>query len=187
MIIRENTIDLARQVIERYYEPDTVVHRILMDHSRRVADKALAIAGGRPEMNFDLDFVEEAAMLHDIGIRYCDAPEIGCFGEYDYVCHGFLGAEILRKEGLPRHAWVCERHTGTGISLKAIVENKLPLPHRDFVPVSPEEQLICFADKFFSKSDPANEKRIFDIEKSLQKHGNDSVLRFNQWCKRFFG
>jgi uncharacterized protein len=185
--MREKTVDWVQRIIEKYYDTGTGVYQVLMDHSRRVADKALAIAGGHPEMNFDLGFVEEAAMLHDIGIRYCDAPEIGCFGEYDYVCHGFLGAEILRKEGLPRHALVCERHTGTGISLKEIVENQLPLPHRDFVPVSIEEQLICFADKFFSKSDPANEKRIFEIEKSLQKHGKDGVLCFNQWCKRFLG
>ena len=175
------------RIIEKYYDVRSDAYRILVQHSRSVADKTLAIAASHPEMNLDVAFIEEAAMLHDVGILYCDAPEIDCRGVYDYVCHGFLGAELLRKEGFPRHALVCERHTGTGISLKMILENNLPLPHRDFLPVSLEEQLICFADKFFSKSKPDKEKRIVKIEKSLHKHGEEAVIRFNHWCKLFLG
>jgi len=174
-------------IIEKYYDLQSAAGRILIRHSRSVADKALAIARAHPEMDLDLPFLEEAAMLHDIGIRFCNAPEIDCHGSFHYVCHGFLGAELLRKEGFPRHALVSERHTGTGISLQMIKENKLPLPHRDFIPVSLEEQLICFADKFFSKSEPESEKRILKIEKSLQKYGEDTVLRFKQWSQLFLG
>jgi uncharacterized protein len=150
-----------------------------------VADKALTIAKSHPEMNFDLDFIEEAAMLHDIGVIYCDAQEIGSYGRYHYICHGYLGAELLQKEGFPRHALVCERHTGTGITLRMIIEKKLPLPHRDFIPVSMEEQLICFADNFFSKSKPDMERDIIQIQASLRKHGEDVVDRFIYWQKLF--
>ena len=172
-------------IIEKYYEVGSDVYRLLIRHSRRVADKALSIARSHPEMNVDLAFMEEAALLHDIGIIFCNAPEIGCFGTFDYVCHGYLGADLLRKEGYPRHALVCERHTGTGISRQMIVEKKLPLPHKDFIPVSFEEQLICFADKFFSKTQPEKEKEIVNIQKSLQKHGNETLLCFNSWCTLF--
>jgi hypothetical protein len=71
-----------------------------------VSDKALAIARMHPELNLDTRFVEEAAMLHDIGIYLCNAPEIDCHGEAEYICHGYLGADILRREGLPKHALV---------------------------------------------------------------------------------
>ena len=185
--INDKTFVFAVQIIEKYYDLQTEVYQILINHSRSVADKALALARAHPELDFDLPFIEEAAMLHDIGIIFCDAPAIDCHGSYHYVCHGYLGAELLRKEGLLRHALVRERHTGTGISLQMIAENQLPLPHRDFIPVTLEEQLICFADKFFSKTDPANEKPISGIEKSLRKYGEDAVLSFNQWCKRFLG
>ena len=161
------------------------MYQILIAHSRSVTGKALSIARSHPELNCDLVFIEEAAMLHDIGIVFCNAPDIGCHGAFDYICHGYLGAELLQKEGLPRHALVCERHTGTGITLKMIEEKKLPLPHRDYVPVALEEQIICFADKFFSKTKPEKEKGITKIQESLKKHGEETVLHFNRWCKLF--
>ena len=55
-------------IIAKYYPVGSEAYRILVIHSRSVADKALAIARMHPEMNLDLTFVEEAAMLHDIGI-----------------------------------------------------------------------------------------------------------------------
>jgi uncharacterized protein len=174
------------QIIEKYYNSQSKAYQILIEHGRKVADKALTIAKAHPEMNLDLRFIEEAAMLHDIGILFCHAPEIDCHGTHDYICHGYLGSELLQKEGYPRHALVCERHTGTGISIEMIDERSLPLPRRNYEPVTLEEQLICFADKFFSKTKLNKEKRIKKIQKSLTKHGETPVLQFNQWCELFF-
>lgn len=175
------------KIIEKYYPVDSEAYRILVDHSRSVADKALAIARMHPEMDLDLTFIEEAAMLHDIGIFRCNAPSIDCHGEADYICHGFLGAELMRAEGYPQHALVCERHTGTGLSLEMIELMKWPIPHRDMLPVSLEEQLICFADKFFSKTKLGKEKSIDKIRISLSRYGSDTAARFSAWCKLFLG
>ena len=172
-------------VIEKYYDSQSVVGQLLINHSRSVANKALAIALAHPELHVDLQFIAEAAMLHDIGIFLCHAPDIGCFGVSDYICHGYLGAELLQKEGFPRHARVCERHTGTGITMQMITEQNLPLPLRDMIPVTLEEQIICFADKFFSKTNPDKEKNISQIEVSLQRHGDDVVARFKNWLSLF--
>lgn len=172
-------------IIAKYYNPDSEAYRILVKHSRSVADKALAIARMHPEMNLDLQFIEEAAMLHDIGVFKCDAAPIGCVGDAPYICHGYLGAELMRKEGYPRHAMVCERHTGTGLSLAMIEERNLPVPHRDMRPVTMEEQLICFADKFFSKTKLDKEKSIEKIKQGLSKYGEDTVKQFETWCKLF--
>lgn len=138
-------------LIDKYYPQDNELKHILNVHSRSVADKALWIAVKHPELNLDTVFLEEAAMLHDIGIFLTHAPGIQCFGTEPYICHGYLGAGLVRKEGFPRHALVCERHTGAGLSLKDIMDQKLPVPHREMLPVSMEEQVICFADKFFRK------------------------------------
>lgn len=174
-------------LIEKYYPADSTGYRILVNHSRSVADKALAIARMHPEMQLDLTFVEEAALLHDIGVFKCNAPTIGCYGDAPYICHGYLGAELMRAEGFPRHALVCERHTGTGLSLQMIEEQQLPLPHQDFRPVSLEEQLICFADKFFSKTKLDREKPIEKIKNSLSKYGEETIRQFDIWCKLFLG
>ena len=82
-------------------------------------------------------------------------------------------------------ALVCERHTGAGLSLKDIMDQKLPVPHREMLPVSMEEQVICFADKFFSKTHLDREKTVEGARKSIAKYGDEGLQRFNNWCKLF--
>lgn len=172
-------------IIDKYYPEENELKHILVVHSRKVADKALAIVDKHPELGADRQFVEEAAMLHDLGIFRCDANGIQCFGDKPYICHGTIGADILREEGFPRHALVCERHTGAGLSLQQIEEQNLPIPHRDLLPVSIEEQIICYADKFYSKTKLENEKSVERALASLEKFGEDGVNRFKEWINKF--
>ena len=172
-------------LIDKYYPEDNELRHILINHSQSVARKALQIVSSHPELHLDAQFVEEAAMLHDLGIFRTDAPGIQCFGSEPYICHGRLGAEILCKEGYERHARVCERHTGAGITCKEIIAQGLPLPHQDFLPETMEEKVICYADKFFSKTHLDREKSIEKAEKSLAKFGEDGVMRFREWERMF--
>jgi len=172
-------------IIEKYYKKGSDVYTILVNHSEHVKNKALEIATKHPEMQLDLQFIAEAAMLHDIGIFKCNAPRIYCYGSREYIEHGYLGAEILRMEGLIKHALVCERHTGVGISLEMILKNNLPLPHRDLLPVSNEEQLICYADKFYSKTKLNQTLSLQRIRTYLAKYGEAEVRRFNAWNLQF--
>lgn len=174
-----------KKIIDKYYSGDGDLRTILIIHSQSVARKALQIVSLHPELNLDREFIEEAAMLHDIGIIKTDAPGIKCFGTEPYICHGILGAEMLRQEGLLRHARVCERHTGAGLSLNEIVSQNLPLPHQDFLPETLEEQVICYADKFFSKTHLDREKSVEKAEKSIAKFGEEGLARFKQWEKMF--
>lgn len=175
----------ALAIINKYYPEDNELKHILLTHSRSVADKALAIADLHPELALDRTFLEEAALLHDIGVFLTDAPGIHCHGTHAYICHGYLGSQLLLQEGYPKHALVCERHTGVGLSLKGILEQNLPVPHREMVPVSLEEQVICFADKFFSKTHLDQEKSVERALKSLAKFGEEGIARFNRWCEEF--
>ena len=175
----------TKKILQKYYDETSESYKILLRHSQSVVQKSLEIARRNPQENFDLVFLEEAAMLHDIGIFLTNAPHIFCFGEKPYICHNYLGSEILQKEGLPKHALVCERHTGTGISRKQIEAENLPLPLRDMLPVSSEEQLICFADKFFSKRNLEIEHSVDEIRKDLSKFGAETVARFDKWNERW--
>lgn len=174
-----------QSIIDKYYPADNELRRILIVHSQAVTEKALAIVDKHPELGADRQFVEEAAMLHDLGIFRCDADGIQCFGTEPYICHGTIGAEILRNEGFPKHARVCERHTGAGITLKQIEERNLPIPHMDLLPETIEEQIVCYADKFFSKTKLDKEKSMEKAEKSLLKFGEDGVERFRKWAEMF--
>ncbi len=174
-----------QSIIDKYYADDNQLRHILLTHSRAVADFALRVADRHPELHIDRQFVEEAAMLHDIGIFRCDAPSICCHGTEPYICHGRIGALLLREEGYPRHARVCERHTGAGLTLDDIVTQQLPLPRQSFLPETIEERLICYADKFFSKTRLDREKTFEQAVGSLMKFGAAGVDRFRQWHQIF--
>ena len=178
-----NPLDLIYQ----HYDDEEEVTRILLTHSRLVADAALEAAARVPELNPDLAFIEEAAMLHDIGIRFTAAPDIDCHGPDPYIQHGVIGSELVREAGFPRHALVCERHTGTGLSIDDITRQELPLPQRDMQPQSIEEILICYADKFYSKKPERLTKRKSSekILKKLSRLGQDKAERFAEWHHRF--
>ena len=176
-------------IIQRYYTPGNDDYRVLVLHSRQVADLAVRLGQrlidkGEP---VDLEFVEEAAMLHDIGMCRTDAPGIHCHGTEPYIRHGILGRQMLDAIGLFRHGRVCERHTGAGITAAEIIDQHLPIdPPRDLLPESVEEKLVCYADKFFSKSrldEPP--KTIERVRKSLAKFGDDSVVRFDEMATLF--
>ncbi|MCR4921154.1 MAG: HD domain-containing protein [Bacteroidaceae bacterium] len=172
-------------LIHRYYADWPELEDILLRHSERVRDRALSIAARHPELHLDERFLAEAAMLHDIGIVRCNAPGIKCFGTEPYIRHGLLGGEILRSEGLPSHARVAERHTGTGLTAEAIRRQGLPLPERDFVPETAEEQVVCYADKFYSKTRPDVEKTPEQALQSLAKFGEEGLGVFRGWMERF--
>ena len=161
-----------QSIIDKYYPSENELRRILLLHSRQVADRCLLIAKKHPELRLDKEFLEEAAMLHDIGIFRCNAPSIQCFGTEPYICHGYIGGQILRDEGLVRHALVCERHTGTGLSREQIERQNLPLPlDRSYEPDVMEEQVVCYADKFYSKSHIDHERSVVETAQSLEKFG----------------
>ena len=177
------------QIIDKYYDPDSQLNALLRDHGIKVAQKSLEIAEGLPHSEqVDLNFIEKAAILHDIGIFKTRSQSIGCQGDFPYICHGFLGREILDREGLdPAFGLVAERHTGAGITLENIICNHLPLPHREMVPVSLEEKIICCADKYFSKS-PDNGDQVMTAEKitkKLEKISPDHAQRFACWAREF--
>lgn len=174
-----------QKIIDKYYTEDNELRHILLTHSKSVTARALRIVDRHPELQVDRRFIEEAAMLHDIGIIHCDAPGIQCFGTQPYIRHGMLGAAMLRAEGFPRHARVCERHTGAGISIEDIRSQGLPLPEQDFLPETWEEQVICYADKFYSKTHLEQEKTLEQARQSLAKFGTAGLTRFDKWVKMF--
>lgn len=174
-------------IIEKYYKKGTKLYDILVEHSKSVAKAALLVASHNKQFHLDRDFLYEAAMLHDIGIFLTDSPKIYCFGKHPYIAHGYLGRELLEREGLFKHGLVAERHTGTGLTIDDIQKQNLPIPLRNYLPESIEEKIICYADKFFSKSSKnlSQPKPIDKIEKSIGRYGEIKLTEFNQMVELF--
>lgn len=177
----------AIAILKKYYPEDSIAYNYLYNHSIAVAQLAVKIAEAHPGLDPDIEFVHSSALVHDIGIFLTHSPVIGCHGEHPYIAHGYLGRELLEKEGFPEHALVCERHVGVGISQDDVINNQLPLPKRDMMPVSVEEEIVCYADKFFSK----NADKLFTpkspekILKKLEKFGPDKPGIFRRYMEKF--
>lgn len=176
---------MVYELIDKYYKDFPDLRNVLVTHSEQVRDMALQIADKHPELNIDQQFIAEAAMLHDIGIIFCDAPRIFCYGSHKYIEHGYLGAQLLREEGLPRHARVAERHTGSGLTLEDVIAQNLPIPHQDYCPQTIEEELICYADKFFSKGHLGEKSSDEKVRRTIWMYGHDSVVRFQHMEEKF--
>ncbi len=162
------------EIIEKFYPREGKAFEILVLHSMAVSQFALLKAKKHPELAIDEIFVYEAAMLHDIGVFLTSAETLACYGKASYIQHGVLGADLLRKEGLFRHALVCERHTGVGLSKEEILYRGIALPEdRSYIPISLEEQLICYADCFFSKTSLAKQKSVEEVRRKIIAMGRD--------------
>lgn len=201
-------------LLHRYYPEDNALRRMLLHHSRQVCARALQIVERHPELGANRHLVEAGAMLHDIGIFLTDAPGIHCHGTAHYILHGSLGAQLLRNEAkqLKKEkqqeeqlkaeqpqaihlqeelhfyealARICERHTGTGLTRQTIIERGLPDPQQDLLPETIEEQIICYADKFYSKSHLERERTIPQTLQSLEKFGDEGVEKFRHWTELF--
>lgn len=201
-------------LLHRYYPEDNALRRMLLHHSRQVCARALQIVERHPELGANRNLVEAGAMLHDIGIFLTDAPGIHCHGTAHYILHGSLGAQLLRNEAkqLKKEkqqeeqlkeeqlqaiqlqeelhfyealARICERHTGTGLTRQTIIEWGLPDPQQDLLPETIEEQIICYADKFYSKSHLERERTIPQTLQSLEKFGDEGVEKFRHWTELF--
>ena len=174
-------------LLEKHFANNQAGFAIVYRHSQMVARKALEIAGHSLDPGLNLDFIEQAALLHDIGVSRVNAPALHCFGAAPYICHGIIGREILEAEGYPLHALVCERHIGVGLSALDIRVQGLPLPDREMSPLSTPEQIVALADLFFSKKGGQleREKSTAQIRSDLLKFGQDKVSIFERWLQEF--
>lgn len=172
-------------VIDKYYSNNDKLRNLLLHHSWQVATLALRCEAKHAEYKMDRNLILRGSLLHDIGIFGTHAPSIGCYGTEHYLMHGFVGAQLLREMGMEAEARICERHTGAGLSKDTIVKANLDIVQQDYYPETKEEMLICYADKFFSKSRPQAYLSFQEAYDSLLRFGQDQADRFKVWHDMF--
>lgn len=163
----------AIKLIEKYSNSSKDFDNVLL-HCKAVQKLAVSMAKKVNKKSgkdlVDEEFVNIAALLHDIG-RFSCPP-----GSGKVIRHGIEGAKILKKEGLPKCALVAERHLGAGISKQEVIDQKLDLPAKDYLPVSIEEKIIANADNLIFGTRIGTIKEVLDrFSKELGQETADKV------------
>jgi uncharacterized protein len=72
------------------------------------------------------------------------------------------------------------------LSREQIDSQHLPLPPDGiFEPEALEEQVVCYADKFYSKTHLERERSVVEAAQSLEKFGEKGVKKFLLWVNMF--
>jgi uncharacterized protein len=72
-----------------------------------------------------------------------------------------------------------------GISREDVLRQGLPLPPADYHAESAEEELVMFADKFHSKTDPPRFVTADAYAAHVRRYGEDKAETFASMCAAF--
>jgi len=131
--------------------------RGVIRHCIVVSSIAIKIARLFVERGFhtDVGLVEVGGLLHDVGRSRTHG-----------IGHGVVGGEIVRGLGLPEAvARVAEKHVGAGLTAEEAAG--FGLPRRDFVPITLEEKIVCYADKLVAGG------RVIGFNEAFEKFVED--------------
>ena len=169
--------------LHQKYAPDEVALESVWTHCQIVRDLSLQIAENITDINIEL--LTAGALLHDIGVYKLYIG--GVLDTANYITHGLRGYELLQKEYLDDS--VCRfalLHTGVGISKQEVIDQKLPIPARNYIADTMEEKIVMYADKFHSKTTPPTfNSGAWYAENIRSKFGELKAQQFKQFITKF--
>ena len=182
--------------LHRALAPSQHAYDIIHTHCVIVARLALSLARADAITHADGTPLDErllalGGMVHDIG-TYQLIKSDGSDGEplrfkhSKYIQHGLRGYKLLKACGFGEDlAQFARNHTGIGLTAKAVKEQELPLPVADYVPVTEEQELVMYADKVHTKSDPAEFVGYDRCIRRAAKHGEANAQGMRDLIERF--
>jgi uncharacterized protein len=172
------------RALHEKYAPTQEAYDLVYTHCEIVGEIAEQILDGTA-LDLNADLVRAACLLHDIGV-YRLYNSTGELDHARYVRHGVLGYDLLLDEGLPEAICrFCSCHTGMGLSRDDVREQGLPLPIADYLAESGEEQLVMYADKFHSKTNPPTFVTAASYAAQVRRFGEDKAEIFRSMRESF--
>jgi len=150
---KDALVKKEKEELKKYGCDDYIIQhgQLVMGVSEKIVKELMRVG-----VKVDEKAILRGALLHDIGRS-----------KEHSVRHGFLGGEILRKDGYDGIIIsIVENHVGGGIDKQDCA--KLGMPERDFIPISLEEKIVCLADKY------VEENQIKPLQETLSKF--DEIL-----------
>ncbi len=137
----------------------------VIEHTLAVKRVALRIAD-EVRIPVDRELVRMGALLHDIGRARTHGIE-----------HAVVGAEMAREMGVDKRiVRIIERHIGAGIT--ADEARALGLPDKDYVPQTPEEKIVAYADNLIKGNRETGFDEALEEFRSISGIGKPAVERF---------
>ncbi len=148
----------AIALIDKYYADTPRLRELLWIHSRQVADRCLKIAVLHPELG--LIRHSWRRLLCYMTSAFC-TPMLPVF--YVRETHLIFATVISGRRCCVRKGFRVTPGCASVIPVRGFRAKKLQrrvclYRRQDYYPETLEEQLICYADKFYSKSHPDGEK-----------------------------
>ena len=137
-------------------------------HCRAVSRAAVALASQIKSIPIDVELVRLGGLLHDIGRSSTGS-----------IRHAIEGVEIGLRLGFPAELLkIIERHIGAGIS--AAEAERLGLPKRDYLPETPEEKIVSYADNLTKGEEPMSFETALMRFRSILGDGHEGVGLFQR-------
>jgi uncharacterized protein len=172
------------RALHERHSPAPAALNLVYTHCQIVAGVAAQLLD-RGDLGLDAGLVRAGSMLHDIGVYRLFGAD-GQLNHASYLRHGILGYDLLRDEGLPEALCrFCSRHTGMGLSPDDVRRQRLPLPPGDYRAETGEDQLVMYADKFHSKTDPPVFLTADAYASTVRRFGTDKAAAFAAMRARF--
>lgn len=138
----------------------------VIEHSLAVHKKAVEIS--KNFNHVDLNLIEQAAILHDIGRS-----------KSNKIDHGIIGAKIAIKHGFSKKvAIIIEKHIGSGITKEEAV--KLGLEKKNYIPSTIEEKIVSHSDNLIHGSKEVEIEFVIEKWKKYLEYPDDAILRLKK-------
>lgn len=172
------------EALHHKYAPNNKVYDLVYGHCRIICEIALWCASNVKGTKVNVDLLQTAALLHDIGAYILFDEEGKVANSRMYRLHAILGAKIVADEGIDmRISKIIETHPLLGLTQQEIVDASLPLPFRNYEPDTIEGELLCYADRFHSKLPVFNAYDNFLL--NLKENLPLQAAKFEAMSKRF--
>ena len=185
-IHRNNTQGRYKDIwLELIWTHSEIILKVAQKIVAKLKDESISV---------NIDLLTKGTLLHDIGVYHCYDEDFNPNNNLpQYVEHGYIGYKIIRDIGIPEEiARFALRHTATGLTEKDIKKGNLNLPMGNYIPVTLEEEILTYADKFHTKypsfSDFEKQKKNVILDRFALKFGipdiKDLHREYDAWNKK---
>lgn len=176
-IHKNNTQGKYKDVwLELIWTHSEIILKIVQKIVEKLRDESISV---------DIDLLTKGVLLHDIGVYHCYDEDFNPGNNLpQYIEHGYVGYKIILDVDIPEEiARFALRHTATGLTEEDIKKGNLNLPHGNYIPVTLEEEILTYADKFHTKYPSFS--NFGEQKKSLEKYSIRNSIMMDRFALKF--